>query len=123
VNQGREHRNLITTIEHIWQNSLDIIKDIVTLFLLEVKLAGKSIVTILILVVVAALLLLACWFSFLGALVALLVTEISLIWSLLLVSAVNLIIAIAIGFYIVKISGNLQFKETRKQFDFMREEK
>lgn len=121
ANDNLEHSSLLTSIEHIWKYSFDIVKDIFSLFTLEIKLAGKSLATILILVILAALLVLSSWFSLLGALITWLMTfHISLIVSLFLMSAVNLIIAIAIVFYIVKISGNLHFKETRKQLEIMR---
>ena len=111
-----EQPSLLTSVEHIWKYSLDILKDIFKLFTLEVKLAGKSLATILILIVLAALLLLSSWFSLLGATVVWLMTfHISLVASLVLMSAINLTIAIGIAFYIAKISNNLQFKETRRQ--------
>jgi uncharacterized membrane protein YqjE len=113
-----EQEGLITTIEHIWSYSWGIIRDILRLFTLEVKLAGKSLATILMLIVIGALLLVSFWLSILGAIIAALVSfHLNAVLSLLLLSAINLIAAIAIGIYIVKISSNLRFKETRKQLD------
>lgn len=115
-NDNLDHPSLFTAIEHIWKYSLEIIQDIFKLFLLEVRLAGKSLATIIIMVILAALLLISSWFSLLGALISWLLTlHMSLVLSLVLVAGVNLIIAIAIGIYIIKISSNLKFKETRKQ--------
>jgi uncharacterized membrane protein YqjE len=113
-----EQEGLITNIEHIWSYSWGIISNILRLFTLEVKLAGKSLATILMLIVIGALLLVSFWLSILGAIIAALVSfHLNAVLSLLLLSAINLIAAIAIGIYIVKISSNLQFKETRKQLD------
>lgn len=121
MNDNLEHPTFLTLIEHIWKYSLAIIKDILTLFTLEVKLAGKSLATIFILVVLAALLLITSWFSLLGALVSWLLTfNLSLMMALFLVSAINLVFAFGIGVYIIKISRFLQFKNTRKQIGMVR---
>ena len=106
---------------NIWKYSLDILKEIFNLFILEVKLAGRSLAMIVIMVIIAALLLLSSWFCLLGALVSWLLTlHISLVLSLSLASAINFMIAILIGIYIAKISTHLRFKETRRQL-FMKE--
>lgn len=118
-----ENNSLLTSIEHIWKYSFSIFQDIFKLFALEIKLAGKSLAVIFILVVIAALLLISSWFSLLGVVISWLLTlHISLILSLLLVSAINLIIAIGIGIYIFRISNNLHFNETRKQLELMRDD-
>ncbi|MBA2654737.1 MAG: phage holin family protein [Gammaproteobacteria bacterium] len=117
-----EHTRLLTSVEHIWKYSLGVVRDIFKLFALEVQLAGRSLAIIIILAIVATLLLLSSWFSLLGALLTWIMTfHLSLIVGLLILSAINLIIAIAIGLYIVRISNNLHFKETRKQLEMMRE--
>lgn len=116
MNDRLDNPGILNSAENIWKNSIGIVKDIFSLFALEVKLAGRSIAIILVLVVLTSLLLLSSWFSLLGALITWLTSiHFSLMTSLLIVSAINLLIAIATGFYIVRVSNNLQFKETRKQ--------
>jgi hypothetical protein len=111
-----EKKTILDSIENTYKNSLSIIKDIFELFKLEVKLAGRSLAIIVMLIVVTSLLLLATWFSLLGALVAWMVSfHLSVIQSFLIVSAINLFIAFLIGFYIARISKNLKLQETRKQ--------
>lgn len=111
------HENLLTSIEHIWKESLYLVKDIIKLFSLEVRLAGKSLAMIIILAISVILLLFSSWLSFLGVIIIWLQHHISLILSLLLVSALNLFIAIIVIYYITKLSSNLQFHETRKQLE------
>jgi|LakMenEpi03Aug12_release.lakeMendotaPanAssembly.Ray.scaffolds.fasta_scaffold735956_2 hypothetical protein len=121
MNNDKLNTSFITSIENIWKYSLDILKEIFNLFILEVKLAGRSLAMIVIMVIIAALLLLSSWFCLLGALVSWLLTlHISLVLSLSLASAINFMIAILIGIYIAKISTHLRFKETRRQL-FMKE--
>lgn len=108
--------SLFSVIENIWKNSLGVVSDIFKLFKLEVKLAGRTLAIILMLITLASLLLVSCWFALLGALVTWLTTiHLTLIQSLLVVAAVNLFIAVLLAFYITRISSNLQFNETRKQ--------
>lgn len=110
-----ENSSMLSAIENICKNSLGIIQDIFNLFALEVKLAGRSLAIILVLLVLTSLLLLATWFSLLGAFATWLTFHFSLIQSLLIVSAINLIVAILLGIYIARISKKVSFKETRKQ--------
>ncbi len=118
-NENLEPTSTIQSLEHIWKYSLGIIKDIFKLFILEVKLAGRSLATILILVVIASLLLLSSWFCLLGALTIWIMSfNLSLVASLFIMSAINLLIVIAIVFSILQLSNNLHFRETRKQLEF-----
>jgi hypothetical protein len=111
-----ENSSFLSAIENIWKNSLGVVSDIFQLFKLEVKLAGRSLAIILMLIVIASLLLLSSWFSLLGAFATWLTTlHFTLIQSLLIVAAINLTVAILVAFYIARISSNLQFNETRKQ--------
>ncbi len=111
-----ENSSLLSAIENIWKNSLGVVNDIFKLFKLEVKLAGRSLAIILMLIAIASLLLISSWFALLGAFATwLTVVHFTLIQALLIVAAINFIIAIFLAFYIARISSNLQFNETRKQ--------
>jgi hypothetical protein len=112
---------LSTSLRDIWRYSIGIIKDIFKLFSLEVKLAGKSLAILLILTAFIALLLISGWLTLLGAITVWLMRfHITLSLSLLLMSAFNFIVALIIVYFIVKLSTNLQFKETRKQLRIIR---
>jgi uncharacterized membrane protein YqjE len=120
-NDNLGHANPSIPLKNIWQYSIGIIKDIFKLFSLEVKLAGKSLAILLILIALIALLLISAWLSLLGAVIVWLMHfHINLSLSLLLMSAFNFILALAIVYSIIKISTNLQFKETRKQLEMIR---
>lgn len=118
----KEHHsriNWLTAIEHIGSYSAGIAKDIFKLFSLEVKLARKSLVAMLILSVAGILLLLSCWLSLLGAGAAWLISlHISIPVSFLLIAALNLLIAIITLGYIARLGRRLTFKETRQQLTF-----
>lgn len=116
MTQNFESVSLIEAIKGIFKNSKAIINDILDIFTLEVKLAGRSIAVILASAVLILLLLLTCWLFLLGAFVAWLISlHFSVLISLLIVSGINLFIASIIVFYIARTSKNLKFKETRQQ--------
>lgn len=120
---GQHDPGLFAAVENIWANSFGIIRDIFQLFILEVKLAGRSIAMILVLVIVTSLLLLSSWFLLVGALVTWLMTfNMNLIPSLLIVSAINLFIAVITGLFIARLAHNIDFKETRQQLQFKRDD-
>lgn len=121
MNDNSAQTNLLALAQQMWQGSVGIVKDIVAIFLLEVKLANKSIMTILGLALFATILLLSIWFSLLGALVVwLLSNDISIILSLAIVCAINIVLAILVGFIIYRTANNLHFKETRQQLELSR---
>lgn len=114
--EDRFEDSLVGALQNAYNNALSIVRDIFALFTLEVKLAGKSLGIIIILLAVASLFLLATWFSLLGVLAAwLLSLKLTIIQALGIVSAINLFLIIVIAFYIARISKNLKLKETRTQ--------
>jgi hypothetical protein len=121
-NLDPKHSSLLGMIAHICHYSIDIVKDIFILFTLEGKLASRSLAVILIVALIILSLLLLSWLSLLGAVVAWLTTlHLNLVMALFLVAGFNILIAIALGLYILRISTNLHFKETRRQLELMRE--
>lgn len=114
---------MLGNVERIWKESLDLIQDIFELFMLEIKLAGKSLVNIAVLLLVMVVLLLTTWFGLLGALIFWLVNmHFNLALLLVAASAINLLAAILVGVFVLKNTRNLQFPETRKQLGLNRGE-
>jgi hypothetical protein len=83
--------------------------------ILEARLAALNFVLILIIAVASGLLLATAWIAFFAAVVAWF-HELGLSWSiaLLLMASINLLLAIAGGFAIYRMSNNLLFKAIRK---------
>lgn len=82
---------------------------------LEARLAALNFVLILVIAVASGLLLATAWIAFFAAVVAWF-HELGLSWSiaLLLMAAINLLLAIGGGFAIYRMSNNLLFKAIRK---------
>lgn len=112
--QAHSPHSLLQFIEVIGRDAFLLVGEILQLFLLELKLAGKGLTTALVMVVMICMLLLSAWFSLLGGLGMWLVSlKMNLMVVFGLLSAINLVIAIILGCYVVRLSRRFQFKETR----------
>jgi hypothetical protein len=106
---------LKATLEQVWKNALGILTDIGKLFALEVKLAGKSLTTIVVMAIFVLFLLLACWFALLAIVILWLISHMNITLALLTVIGINFALLLILGFYIKRLYSNLNFKETRDQ--------
>ncbi len=99
-----------------WLHSLRVmVARAIDITVLEARLAALNFVLILIIAVASGLLLATAWIAFFGAVVAWF-HELGLSWPIafLLMSAINLMLALAGGFVIYRMSNNLIFKAIRK---------
>lgn len=112
----RVDKSILTAIEAVIQNALSIAKDIVGIFTLEVQLVGRRLASLVVLAIIALFFLIAMWFSVLGAVVVWLTSlHFGYVSAFLIVAAVNLLIALIIGYFIIRIAKNLKFNETHNQ--------
>lgn len=102
-----EARSLFTEVRGLAQDRLK-------LAALETRLAGQSIVRMLIAGVVAAVLVISAWLALVGMGVVALVVYggLSAIVALGIAAAINLVVAAALYFAIRTMSGNLAFPKT-----------
>ena len=92
-----------------------------SLVTLEARLAKKSLVTIIILLVLMACLLAATWISLLALIVAALLSiHFSLLSSLALIVLLNIFLILVMGIAVLKLKNNLFFPVTRKQLGWSR---
>lgn len=99
-----------------WLSTLRVaIARAVDITVLEARLAALNFSLILIVAVGSGLLLASAWIAFFGAIVAWF-HELGLSWSaaLLLMAAINLVLAIIGGYTIYRMSNNMLFKAIRK---------
>ncbi|EKD54056.1 MAG: hypothetical protein ACD_60C00126G0002 [uncultured bacterium] len=116
---GDTVKNVIMLVPNI----IGIVSDLAALVRLETQLAGKTIVTVLILSIMYAFLMISIWFCLLAMLFIYLVTSLqwSLMMSLLLLLGLNTLCLMIIGFIIVRIKRNLLFPATLSECRSLRE--
>lgn len=107
---------LIKSVVGLVQNSFSLIGDIASLMSLELQLAGKSIIWILVLAFVIFSLLTSTWICVL-ALIFILLNSIPLAigWSLFILIILNLLAIIIMVLIILSLKNNLSFTFTRNQ--------
>lgn len=116
--ENHEAPSIVNLVEDICINSIHLLTDIFTLFSLEMKLAGRSLRTIVVFGLISMILLLSSWFCMIGALVAWLVSlKISITLSFAMLSAVNFLMTSILILLIIRLSKDLSFRETRKQLE------
>lgn len=99
-----------------WVHSLRVVlARAIDISVLEARLAALNFALILIIAVASGLLLATAWIALFAAIVAFF-HELGLSWSvaLLLMAAINLLLAVGGGFAIYRMSNNLLFKAIRK---------
>lgn len=106
---------LLAAVQQWLQSLRVVVARAIDITILEARLAALNFVLILIIAVASGLLLATAWIAFFGAVVAWF-HELGLSWSaaLLLMAAINLVLAIVGGFAIYRMSNNLLFKAIRK---------
>ena len=109
--------SLSTNVHDLFNSSIQWVKHVLQLAMVEGKSAGVGIFLILGLCVGALILFIAAWFSILGAAVAALVSNnvMGLAMSLLVVALLNLVGMAALGFFAFKQSKRGLFCATRRQ--------
>lgn len=111
-----ETETSLTDAAQAWLTSLRVaFARAVDITVLEARLAALNFVLIVIIGVASGLLLATAWIALFAAIVAGL-HELGLSWSLalLLIATVNLLLAVAGGFAIYRMSNNLLFRAIRK---------
>jgi hypothetical protein len=83
---------------------------------LEARLAGRSLVTILILAILFGMVLTTTWLCVLSLLLVYLITQMSLVLSLGIIIAINLFLLLVIAFAMSKMKNNLSFPVIRRHF-------
>lgn len=96
-------------------NILYLASNIISLLLIEARLAGKSIITILILSVIFSTLLISTWLCALALLFMFFTIHLGPILSMTLLLLINLLLLLVIGLIISKTKNNLTFPITREQ--------
>ena len=107
-----------------WLHALRIVLGrAIDITVLETRLAALNFVLIVVVAVASGLLLATAWIAFFAAIVAVF-HELGLSWSaaLLLMAAINLVLAVAGGYAIYRMSNNLLFKAIRKFIVYGEEE-
>lgn len=106
-----------------WQGSIEILRDIFSLFGLELQLAGRNLFSISILALLAILFLLTTWLSFSFIIVAWLVgSGLSILAAVSILMFFNLFLLIISGILIFLCFRNVDFKETRQQIHLLIED-
>lgn len=115
ANSDDAQTSLLDSVQQ-WLHTLRIIvARAIDISVLEARLAALNFVLILIIAVASGLLLATAWIALFAAVVAFF-HELGLSWSmaLLLMAAINLLLAISGGYAIYRMSNNLLFKAVRK---------
>lgn len=105
--------NLVVIIPTIFS----VVRKTFALIGFEARLAGRSIILICVLSLIAVILLSSIWLGLLVMLFLYLTTVLqwSLQHSMLLITALNILMLVIVGLVIVKAKKNLSFPETRRQ--------
>lgn len=114
---------LLDEVQALWEDILGLVHDHLELAVLETKLAGESLVNMIIAGVMIAVLLVSAWLGLLSILVLLLI--LLGMWAsaaLLIAVSLNLLIALALYGYIKRKSRHLQWKATLDSLDPKREQ-
>ena len=107
--------SFVKSIKALFVSATQYFGEIKTLAALELELAKKSLILMLMLIPILVLLILAVWLLICAGLIALLVTfKISVLYSILIVVGFNILVLMLLIFYILSLKNNLTFRATRK---------
>ena len=116
MTSSNPQENLTTIVKELGKNITTIISEVLEILSLEARLAGKSLLMIFILLVVAGLVVITTWLLFMAALVFLLIhISFNLLTSVLVVIGFNIILLVSIFLLIKKLHRNIYFSATRRQ--------
>lgn len=112
------HVSLSETVSALSQNIIVALKEVFELACLEGRLAGRSLLTILAVVITISFLAVTTWIFLLAALTYFLTTiGLGWQWSLLLMVVLNLLLIFLLTMLIVRLRHDLSFSETRRQLN------
>lgn len=113
--------SIFQLLSGLYHTLRSLIADFAELAALELRLASKSLFTILLLAVFAVFLLVSAWLCFLALLVALICLFLKLPWALFIVFMLNTLLILFIGLIVLRLKSNLAFPATRRQFRALKE--
>lgn len=115
---------LVGVIKNLVQTLLHFLGDLTSLASLEARLAGKSLLSLVLLTFVLGAFFISAWLCFLALLTVFFVSVLQYSWlvSLSLVLLSNLLMILVVGFVMAKLKDNLLFRATRRQLGLLREE-
>lgn len=106
-----------------WQGSIEILRDIASLFALELRLAGKSLTLIAVLALFSIFFLLTIWICLAVIIVAWLMGYgLSMLTGIAVVMLVNFFLLIVFGIVMFFLAKNVNFRETRQQIHLLMED-
>lgn len=109
----------LKALRSIWVNLMAIINQFITLFRLELHLAGKSIYSLMYLALVFLVLLVSSWILVNASLILLILDFLPNVFAaVIIVTMINLILLSIIALFIFNCIKNMSFQNTRKHLNY-----